>query len=384
MKHGIPNGLTREHVLLALTDLDAGFEHPFRKQRDYDLVIGEKRYPPNAVVGIACRHLPGGEVLLPRFFSSGVGPGQAVYVLRQLGFNVVNVEEEPVDAAPKDWTDSEVALIVADYFDMLKRELAGQKVNKTEHRKALLPLLNGRSDGSIEFKHCNISAVLVRLELPYIAGYKPRFNFQAALVAAVEAYLDNHAGYLADLADSTGVSPSQPRHAPDPDTVFDEPPDQVETPEKSKPWISRRARLIDFVARDAANRKLGRLGEEFTVELERSRLRAVGRDDLARRVDWVADSVGDGLGFEVSSFDEEDESELLIEVKTTGLGKFHPFFVTDTEVRCSEDVPDRYLLYRVFEFSKEPRVFVLPGSLRESCSLEASQYQASAREGTAR
>ena len=34
--------------------------------------------------------------------------------------------------------------------------------------------------------------------------------------------------------------------------------------------------------------------------------------------------------------------EKLVEVKTTGLGKFCPFFVTDNEVRCSEDVPEQY------------------------------------------
>ena len=41
------------------------------------------------------------------------------------------------------------------------------------------------------------------------------------------------------------------------------------------------------------------------------------------------------LGYDVLSFDDADESEKLIEVKTTGLGKFFPFFVTVNEVRCT-------------------------------------------------
>ncbi len=56
------------------------------------------------------------------------------------------------------------------------------------------------------------------------------------------------------------------------------------------------------------------------------------------------------------SFDEADDTERLVEVKTTGLGKFHPFLVTANEVRCSEDVPEKFRLYRVFDFARSPRV----------------------------
>ena len=50
------------------------------------------------------------------------------------------------------WSDKEVELVVADYLSMLRDELKGISVNKTFHRKNLAQLLNGRSDGSIEFK----------------------------------------------------------------------------------------------------------------------------------------------------------------------------------------------------------------------------------------
>ena len=61
------------------------------------------------------------------------------------------------------WTDAENDLIVADYFAMLADDVAGQPYNKAEHRRQLLPLLNNRSEGSVEFKHQNISAVLKAL-----------------------------------------------------------------------------------------------------------------------------------------------------------------------------------------------------------------------------
>src|SRR3546814_11649297 len=72
---------------------------------------------------------------------------------------------------------------------MLTLELNGQRYNKTEHANALLRLLNGRNRASIEFKHANISAVMVVLGYPYIDGYKPRGTYQAMLVDAVEAQL---------------------------------------------------------------------------------------------------------------------------------------------------------------------------------------------------
>jgi hypothetical protein len=92
------------------------------------------------------------------------------------------------------------------------------------------------------------------------------------------------------------------------------------------------------------NRQLGKLGEELVVRFEQQRLRQAGRDDLAAEGQWVAETIGDGLGFDILSFEviEGGEAERLIEVKTTGLGKFFPFYVTATELHCSEDVPDNF------------------------------------------
>jgi 5-methylcytosine-specific restriction enzyme A len=85
----------------------------------------------------------------------------------------------------EDWSSIEITLIVDDYFEMLEDEVNGRPINKAAHNRTLLPKLNGRSRGSIEFKHCNISAVLSDSGRPYIAGYKPRPNVQRLLVGIV-------------------------------------------------------------------------------------------------------------------------------------------------------------------------------------------------------
>lgn len=88
MPKSIPPGLKPEHVLLALKDLDEGFEHGFKRAVHYELVHDGRRYAPKAVVGVAFRHLSG-EVLPPQEFSGGQATGQANAVLRDLGFSVV-------------------------------------------------------------------------------------------------------------------------------------------------------------------------------------------------------------------------------------------------------------------------------------------------------
>jgi hypothetical protein len=117
--------------------------------------------------------------------------------------------------------------------------------------------------------------------------------------------------------------------------------------------------------------------------VERRRLLAARRHDLAAKVDWVCQTCGDGVGFDVLSFDAADGGERFIEVKTTGLGKHFPFYVTATEVRCSEDCPEQFRLYRVFDFGREPRVYVVPGPLSQGCRLEPVVYRASRGPGGA-
>jgi len=74
---------------------------------------------------------------------------------------------------------------------MLADELAGRHYVKSHHNAALRQLI-GRTAGSVERKHMNISAVLTELGLPTINGYKPFSNFQEALGRTIERYLLEH------------------------------------------------------------------------------------------------------------------------------------------------------------------------------------------------
>jgi hypothetical protein len=107
---------------------------------------------------------------------------------------------------PTDWTRDEVELIVADYFAMLEAELKREPYSKAEHNRRL-QAATGRGRGSIEFKHQNISAVLVNFRQPFIAGYLPRQNYQGLLEQAVLEWLAGNPRFFAQLADGPVLDP---------------------------------------------------------------------------------------------------------------------------------------------------------------------------------
>ncbi|MEX0618629.1 MAG: DUF3883 domain-containing protein [Pseudohongiellaceae bacterium] len=274
-----------------------------------------------------------------------------------------------------DWLECEAC--VQDYFSMLFKEMHGMPYSKTKHREGLASKLNGRSKGSIEFKHQNISAVLVEMGFPYISGYKPRFNYQAQLREVVLAHLAAHQDEidtLADVHDDT-VKP----YITDWDGVLDETlPDRI--PEIVIPNRNYLARKPNYTVMEAANRALGESGEQFVIDFEKSRLEGAGRPDLAREVEWSSKDRGDGLGYDLRSFaiveGEAQDREMYIEVKTTASGKSHPFLITDNELAFSREYSEQYSLYRVYDFRKKARLFRMPGKVDRFVNLRPKLYQA--------
>lgn len=103
-----------------------------------------------------------------------------------------------------------------------------------------------------------------------------------------------------------------------------------------------------------------------------------GRTDLAERTVWVSDVVGDGLGYDIASFDLAG-NPIRIEVKTTKGGRAAPFFVSANEVRASADEEEGYVLFRVFNFPKAPSFYRLSGPLEIACHLRPASFLAQPR-----
>src|SRR5262245_60535312 len=91
---------------------------------------------------------------------------------------------------------------------MLDAELRGVDISKTDHRRRLMSLLKGRSPGSVERKHQNISAILIQLGFPYISGYKPLANYQQLLREEISARLV-HEKALVELVSNQVERPAE-------------------------------------------------------------------------------------------------------------------------------------------------------------------------------
>lgn len=278
-----------------------------------------------------------------------------------------------------DWSRSEVEALVADYLGMLDAELRGTQYNKTEHRRALSRSLSNRSDGSIERKHQNVSAILIEMGYPYINGYKPLSNYQALLYEIVAHRLGLDRQLTATVQDAVQAS-----------VVVDLPTDLLSRwelppePQVRETYPALRERpprvgsSTNWLQIEARNASLGRAGEEFVLRFERERLLAAGEGNLADRVEHVSQTIGDGEGFDILSF-EASGDERLIEVKTTAYGKQVPFFVSKNEVSVSQKRSSTYHLYRLFRFREDPRLYGLQGALDKTCTLDAVQFSARVR-----
>lgn len=280
-----------------------------------------------------------------------------------------------------DWSPEEVAATVADYFLMLAYELRGESYNKSEHNRNLQQLLRGRSAGAIEFKHANISAILIEEGFPYIDGYKPRSNYQERLRQEVTMQLvaDSSVVSAADQAVSVGAS-TPPLRRELGDVIVPAPVREKRPPGVyERPTSSNRPRLgINYLERESKNASLGAAGETFVLEMEHRRLWEAGMRSLADRIEHVSVTRGDGLGYDIESF-ETDGAERLIEVKTTSFGVMTPFYASRREVLVSEERAQAFHLYRLFKFRDQPKMFVLDGALTEHCILDPVQYQAMLR-----
>lgn len=278
------------------------------------------------------------------------------------------------DAGRRDWSQEEVAATVASYLSMLRQEYAGQAYSKTEHRRALMKLLQDRTDASVEMKYRNISQVMIELSFLPIRGYKPLSNYQGVLVDEVLSQVQRDASLDLAAASSVALDAVKPM-------ILDFTGRVVEAPKPTRRIsdsgvISRFAPVRrDYIEREARNRSLGLAGELFVLDYESRRLHSLGKKKLSERVDHVSRTKGDGLGYDILSFDESGK-ESYIEVKTTSSSLLTPFFISANELRFSKQYDRQFRLARVFDFRDVPKMFFVDGSVDAAFILDPVSYRA--------
>lgn len=131
--------------------------------------------------------------------------------------------------------------------------------------------------------------------------------------------------------------------------------------------------FIDYAEQEKRRKMIGDLGEQFIFSQEREKVK---RYKLSgdKTVRWVSRDKGDGLGFDILSYDEKG-NEMYIEIKTTMGSENDSFFITANELEKSKLYKDKYYLYRVYEFDLKTVVgkySVRKGSLEDLCLLPLS------------
>lgn len=265
--------------------------------------------------------------------------------------------------------ESYLLVIIEDYFSILLAELKG---------KGSMSSLNDSSNRMI---YQNISAVLLyKFELPYIEGYQPLKNYPKSLEYVVEKYVSGNLTMIQDLLELADKPPVVPvKDGVKLDLQFIIVPAPPPQPQNGEPQVKTPGSFVypgfDFGKREANNRSLGKAGEEFVFECEKIRLRQEGRIDLANKVEWTSKTKGDGTGYDILSF-ESNGAPRYIEVKTTTCGIRYPFYISRNELEFSKNHRGEFYIYRVFNFKKEARFFILHGALDKHCQLTAESFRA--------
>jgi hypothetical protein len=105
----------------------------------------------------------------------------------------------------------------------------------------------------------------------------------------------------------------------------------------------------DYLAKAKRQQGLGELGESFVVSIEKEALKSTSFKD---KVIWASRDNGDGLGYDVLSYELSGEPK-YIEVKTTTGPEETDFEITATELAACRKYGDRYYLYRVYNYGSD-------------------------------
>jgi len=133
-----------------------------------------------------------------------------------------------------------------------------------------------------------------------------------------------------------------------------QPEEAIIIKEKTRRFIARK---IDWEKARDRNNEIGDQGEEFVLEFEIDRLietLSIERTKAIQNVQHLSRLQGDGLGYDISSINE-DGSPRYIEVKTTSGGFNQPFYMSKNEKHFFEEYGDSAFIYRVYNFNRETR-----------------------------
>ncbi|PRA00196.1 hypothetical protein CQ017_03965 [Arthrobacter sp. MYb224] len=288
--------------------------------------------------------------------------------------------EQRLGVTGEDWTSYEVDLVVSRYLSLYVRAAKGENFSKAQVYRDLAGVLKVRSADSVALKMSNISSVMLGLGWPNLPGMGPLPNIQHVLVDHVSRAIKEYNGL--DNLDEAAIRlvTRTPASGPLEIVLASQIPKMLRLGGAFSTDLARGIRR-DYVELEARNSSLGLAGELAVLDFEEKRLSALGARKLANKIEHVSVIRGDGLGYDIHSF-EVDGRDKLIEVKTTTGSGVIPFYVSSNELKFSREFPEYFCLSRVFDFPttvtgrKKVQLYELNGSLSDTCDLHPESYKA--------
>ena len=268
-------------------------------------------------------------------------------------------------------------VLVQNYFIMLDAELQGELYSKADHRNRILKELDEADADRIDREHRQISAVLAEIGLPFADAFPPEGGFDDTLEKAVHVFVEENPELVEALCIDVVPPPASiPVELDDAKSCWTATPEPGGFRPSNRPaWHPAGVIEIDHRVREARNRNLAMAGERFVMAFERARLREAGMKDAIERVAWQSQTYGDSFGYDILSVDK-DGNERFICVKTTNYGARFPFVLSYRELERARENPARFHLYRLFQFSRGARLFVVSGERLLGETLEPVVFRA--------
>lgn len=158
------------------------------------------------------------------------------------------------------------------------------------------------------------------------------------------------------------------------------------TPPKKKRKAVQSAKVsagkdINYERRLKNLKKIGDIGEELAIRIEKERLINEGQQELAEKIEWVSKTIGDGLGYDIKSYEKKNDIyiEKYIEVKSTTGSKNKPFDISANEVRISKELQNQYYIFRFYGIGNQTNnvgYYIIQGDVEDNCTLEPTSFKA--------
>ncbi len=137
---------------------------------------------------------------------------------------------------------------------------------------------------------------------------------------------------------------------------------------------TRKVTKIDYLKKTERSLKIGLKGELLVFEKEKEKLRALG---INKEVEHKSIK-GDGDGYDILSYNSKGEP-IYIEVKTTIGGINTPFDISINEILFSDDNPNNYYIYRLYNFNEDnnsAEYYEINGPVSNHYSLDPTSFKA--------